>query len=597
MPRQAGGEPWPPATADSDPAPAGLTVETSSAEAPPAPSDAAAAVPSSAPVVPASGAATATIADPIVAAPEPAPAPAPAPTSATRTVRQGLPRVVGGEPWPSVSAIEVAASATHDAAPAAAAPAAAAPATPTPAAAPTAEPDTSAAEPSAESDTGTAEPSAAPASGPRRRTGLPRPGTAAGSEPATASSGTTPTPTSDDPAASAGPGAPESETDAAPAAAPAATRTPETAPAPEQAAVAASAAPTRATASPRAPIIIRTDAAPAPAAPTKAAPAKAAPAKAAPAASATAAPAPAAVSAGLARLWQLPRPAQIVLGLIALLVVAAVAVLAVRGITTYRFVQDFLQTYPGEYPLPDTVETGFPAWIGWQHFLNAFFIVLIIRSGWQVRTQKRPSAFWTARGKTKGKISLTLWFHQFLDVLWLANGVVFVVLIFVTGHWLRLVPSSWEVFPNALSALIHYLTLEWPTDNGWVNYNSLQQLMYFIVVFIAAPLAALTGVRMSGIWPKNAKRLNTMYPIEVARAIHFPVMLFFVGFVIVHVALVFATGALRNLNHMYGGSDDVNWIGFGIFFASLAVMVAGWIAARPLVIAPIASLFGKVSAR
>jgi thiosulfate reductase cytochrome b subunit len=237
---------------------------------------------------------------------------------------------------------------------------------------------------------------------------------------------------------------------------------------------------------------------------------------------------------------------QIVLGLIALLIVAAVVVLAARGLTTYRPVQDFLATYPGEYELPDTVAPGFPVWLNWSHFLNAFFILLIIRTGWQVRTQKRPTAFWTNRwSKNARKISLTLWLHQALDILWLINGIVFVVLIFATGHWLRIVPSSWEVFPNALSALIHYLTLEWPVENGWVNYNSLQQLMYFIVVFIAAPLAALTGVRMSGIWPKNAKRLSAIYPVEVARAIHFPVMLFFVGFIIVHVALVLATGALQ----------------------------------------------------
>ncbi len=62
-------------------------------------------------------------------------------------------------------------------------------------------------------------------------------------------------------------------------------------------------------------------------------------------------------------------------------------------------------------------------------------------------------------------------------------------------------------------------------------------------------------------------------------------------------ALVFATGALRNLNHMYGGSDQVNWTGFWIFVASLVVIAAVWIAARPLVLAPIARLFGKVSGR
>jgi hypothetical protein len=38
---------------------------------------------------------------------------------------------------------------------------------------------------------------------------------------------------------------------------------------------------------------------------------------------------------------------------------------------------------------------GFPAWLGWQHFLNMLLIVLIIRSGWMLRTNQRPSTYWT----------------------------------------------------------------------------------------------------------------------------------------------------------------------------------------------------------
>jgi hypothetical protein len=116
-------------------------------------------------------------------------------------------------------------------------------------------------------------------------------------------------------------------------------------------------------------------------------------------------------------------------------------------------------------------------------------------------------------------------------------------------------------------------------------------------VFIAAPLAIATGVRMSGIWPKNATALNKAYPVEWARAVHFPVMLYFVAFIIVHVTLVFATNALRNLNHMYASQDAAGWVGFWIFAASLVVIAAGWVAARPLVLAPIARLFGSVSSR
>ncbi len=294
----------------------------------------------------------------------------------------------------------------------------------------------------------------------------------------------------------------------------------------------------------------------------------------------------------------------VVVGGAGLLVAAAMAVLAVRWLLSLEPLQDWLVTYPGEYHLPEGAPVGFPAWLGWQHFFNVFLMVLIIRSGLQVRTEKRPTAFWAPRNNPKGKISLNLWLHQSLDILWIVNGVIFVVLLFITGQWMRIVPTSWEVFPNAVSAALQYVSLDWPTENGWVNYNSLQQLAYFATVFLAAPLAIVTGVRMSGIWPKNAKTLNRIYPVEWARAVHFPTMLYFVAFIAVHVFLVFATGALRNLNHMYAaqGSADpnayaANWAGFWWFFASLVVIAGAWVAARPLVLAPIAKLFGNVSGR
>ncbi len=157
-----------------------------------------------------------------------------------------------------------------------------------------------------------------------------------------------------------------------------------------------------------------------------------------------------------------------------------------------------------------------------QHFFTVFLLVLIVRSGLEVRTQKRPSAFWAPKRNPKGKISLSLWFHQSLDLLWVVNGAVFVVLLFATGQWMRVVPTSWAVFPNAISAGLQYVSLDWPTENGWVYYNALQQLAYFATIFIAAPLSIITGFRMSKLWPRNASRLSRAYRIEWARALHFP---------------------------------------------------------------------------
>ena len=297
-----------------------------------------------------------------------------------------------------------------------------------------------------------------------------------------------------------------------------------------------------------------------------------------------------------------PRPTwpQALSGLFAaagLAILAGAAIALVRAFLSLPFMQDFLAAYPGEYALPAGAPVGIPGWIGWQHFFNIFLMTLIIRSGTQVRHQKRPTVFWAPRGDPKGKISLTLWFHQALDLLWVVNGVIFIVLLFVTGQWIRIVPTSWSVFPNALSAALQYVSFDWPTENGWVNYNSLQQLAYFTIVFLAAPLAIVTGFRMSGLWPKRAERLSKAYPIEWARALHFPTMLFFALFIVVHVALVLLTGMLRNLNHMFAAQDAVGWTGFWVFVLSLVVVAAGWIAARPLVLAPIARRFGQVSGR
>ncbi|MHB1290428.1 cytochrome b/b6 domain-containing protein [Georgenia sp.] len=286
------------------------------------------------------------------------------------------------------------------------------------------------------------------------------------------------------------------------------------------------------------------------------------------------------------------------------LVVLVVLVLVAKWLRDVPAVASFIRTYPGETELPEAAPVGFPAWLAWQHFFNVFLMVLIIRSGWLIRTTTRPPAYWrrtnTGRLRTKTpptKIGIHVWFHLSLDVLWLVNGVVFAVLIFATGQWVRIVPTSWEAAPNAVSVLIQYLSLDWPTENGWVNYNSLQLIAYFVTVFVAAPLATVTGLRMSPAWPTRWQRAGRAFPVAAARAVHLPVMVYFVGFIVVHVALVLTTGALRNLNHMYAARDGAGWLGFGMFAASLVVIVIAWVAARPTVLASVASLTGKVTRR
>ncbi len=130
------------------------------------------------------------------------------------------------------------------------------------------------------------------------------------------------------------------------------------------------------------------------------------------------------------------------------------------------------------------------------------------------------------------------------------------MLLFVTPQWKRLVPTSWNVFPDALSVAIQYLSLQWPQENGWVAYNGMQLLGYFVTVFVAAPLALVTGLGMSPALSTRFKRLSRVLSIQTARSLHFLVLAWFLLFIVVHVSLVFTTGLLANLNHINSGRDD-----------------------------------------
>jgi len=283
-------------------------------------------------------------------------------------------------------------------------------------------------------------------------------------------------------------------------------------------------------------------------------------------------------------------------------VVAFVGLVIVAGwLRTMPAAEAFVSTYPGTTPLPEGASVGLPAWLGWQHFLNFFFLVLIVRTAWSIRSKERPDAFWTRFNtgliRTKAaprRMGINVWLHLVVDALWVLNGVVLMVLLFVTGQWVRIVPTSWDIFPNAASALFQYASFDWPTNNGWVNYNSIQVIAYFVTVFVAAPLALATGLRLSTAWPVNAARLNRVFPEAPIRWLHNAVLFYFVVFTIVHVSLVLATGALRNLNHMFAGNDGTSWWGAGVFVAAILGTVLVWFLLRPNVIRWLASQSGNV---
>ncbi len=281
-------------------------------------------------------------------------------------------------------------------------------------------------------------------------------------------------------------------------------------------------------------------------------------------------------------------------------------------------VQEFIARYPGTVTSVPADYSGYPAWLRWQHFFNLLFMMLIIRAGIQILAD-HPRLYWN-RDSTPGTewfrfqhevprdrlwtakddsvtlpgwlgipgmrhtIGLARWWHFSFDLLWVVNGVIFYVLLFSTHQCQRLVPMSWEIFPNALSTILQYLSLRFPPNDGWLYFNSLQKLTYFMTVFIAAPIAIVSGLMQAPAISNKLGWFGRRFNRQAARSIHFLILCWFIMFVCVHVTMVFVTGLRHNVNHMFAGLNNDSPLGLEIFAVAMLVVAAVWLAASPFTI-------------
>ncbi|HJS18480.1 MAG TPA: molybdopterin-dependent oxidoreductase [Anaerolineales bacterium] len=306
-------------------------------------------------------------------------------------------------------------------------------------------------------------------------------------------------------------------------------------------------------------------------------------------------------------LWALP------IAVVLLILAIAVA----QELRAVPAVQEFIRRYPGDTS-SSPVTSGFPFWLRAQHFLNSFFMLFIIRAGIQIladhprlyfRRDSTPGTewfrfqhevpqdrLWTSKDDSvtipgwlgipgvRHSVGLARWWHFTFDLLWVINGLIYYVLLFTTDQWQRVVPTSWSVFPNALSTALQYLSLQFPIEHTWTFYNGLQQLTYFITIFIAAPLAFITGVMQGPAFSNKLGGFSRILNRQLARTIHFGVLIWFLFFIFVHTTLVFITGLRRNLNYMVAGVNDNSWTGLLIYVPVLIILIIIWLLASPLTI-------------
>jgi thiosulfate reductase cytochrome b subunit len=195
---------------------------------------------------------------------------------------------------------------------------------------------------------------------------------------------------------------------------------------------------------------------------------------------------------------------------------------------------------------------------------------------WTANDDNRHLSPWIGLPGYRHTVGMARHWHFLSLLFWVANGLIFTVLLFGSGQWRRLVPTSWSIVPDAWAVFVHYATFHLPPEpNGFYHYNALQQLSYFGVVFVLAPLAILTGPSMS---PAFTGRFSWCSKLpgnrQIGRSLHFLVMCAFVIFIIGHVAMVILTGFARNMNHIVLGTDDAQQIGAFLGLVGIGVVIA-----------------------
>jgi sulfoxide reductase catalytic subunit YedY len=204
-------------------------------------------------------------------------------------------------------------------------------------------------------------------------------------------------------------------------------------------------------------------------------------------------------------------------------------------------------------------------------------------------TTERDGSAWTAEDEIvplpswlslpgKDNLGLGRHWHFWAATGWAVTGLFYVVLLFASDQWQRIVPTSWSIFPQAWNALLTYLQLEIPSISG---YNALQQLAYFSVIFILTPIQIVTGLAMSPALAARFPRLSrAIGGRQMARSIHFLGMVAFVLFIIVHVSLVVAHGFGEGMAKIVlGGADQPKALATAIGLGGIGAVIVFHIAA------------------
>ncbi|MCW6509648.1 cytochrome b/b6 domain-containing protein [Lichenifustis flavocetrariae] len=148
--------------------------------------------------------------------------------------------------------------------------------------------------------------------------------------------------------------------------------------------------------------------------------------------------------------------------------------------------------------------------------------------------------------------------HFVFAWLFVANGLVYLVWGFATRHFRRDFLPSRTQWRHIGGEILDHARLRFPQGEKARQYNAIQKITYFSVVFVLLPLLVVAGWTMSpGLDAAFPFLLHVFGGRQTARSVHFLAAFGVVLFVVVHVALVLLSGLFNNMRSMVTGWYDI----------------------------------------
>lgn len=174
-----------------------------------------------------------------------------------------------------------------------------------------------------------------------------------------------------------------------------------------------------------------------------------------------------------------------------------------------------------------------PVWVRVCHWTNAFAMIIMIMSGWQIYNASPLFSFTFSKSITLGGwLGGAIQWH--LAGMWLlvGNGLIYVILGLATGRFRRkLMPlSGSEIVADAKAALTGKLR-----HHDLSAYNAVQKLLYGGILLVGI-LVVLSGL---SIWkPVQLQYLTAVFGgYDAARYVHFFAMSGIVLFLVIHIIM------------------------------------------------------------